>query len=255
MAARRRPRLPRARGPALRPLLPPNLLHSFGPLPLMVMLVLLLHLLGGAAGMALLGRAFGMRREAAAVAGVAWALSGFVASLWTNGLRLPAGAWIPWQGLAFVHLAGALSAGRPWRRAAAAAAAGSGRRAAGWRGLRRRHGHRPRPRVGRGLGAGSAGVPRPRPFLRGDSGGGSWRPRGSPSPRVSRSGWSASCRRRARWGAPSAAPGSQPITPSSVRCTRRGCSSSPSPAVSARPGSSARRRRGRARSSTGVRSA
>lgn len=102
---------------------PLNLLHSVGPLPVMLMLVLLLHLLGGAVGVALLGRAFGMRREAAAVAGLAWALSGFVASLWTNGLRLPAGAWIPWQGLAFVHLAGAVSGGRPWRRAAAAAGA------------------------------------------------------------------------------------------------------------------------------------
>lgn len=100
---------------------PPNLLHALGPLPQTVMLVMLLHLLAGAAGVALLGRAFGMRREAAGIAGVAWALSGFVASLWTNGLRLPAGAWIPWQGLAFVHLARVVCAGRPWRRAAAAA--------------------------------------------------------------------------------------------------------------------------------------
>lgn len=102
---------------------PPNLLHSVGPLPVMIMLVMLLHLLGGAVGVVLLGRAFGLRREAACVAGLAWALSGFVGSLWTNGLRLPAGAWIPWQGLAFVHLAREVSGGRPWRRAAAAAGA------------------------------------------------------------------------------------------------------------------------------------
>ena len=77
---------------------PPNLLHALGPLPQTVMLVMLLHLLAGAAGVALLGRAFGMRREAAGVAGVAWALSGFVASLWTNGLRLPRGPGSPGRG-------------------------------------------------------------------------------------------------------------------------------------------------------------
>jgi hypothetical protein len=102
---------------------PPNLLHLIGPLPLAVMLVMLLHLVGGAVGMALLGRAFGLRREATLVAGLAWALSGCVASLWTTGCLLTAAAWIPWQGLAFVHLASSAAMARPCRRAAAALAA------------------------------------------------------------------------------------------------------------------------------------
>jgi len=105
---------------------PPNLLHLIGPLPLAVMLVMLLHLVGGAVGMALLGRAFGLRREATLVAGLAWALSGYVASLWTNGCRLPTAAWIPWQALAFVNLAGCAATARPWRRAAAGLAAAIG---------------------------------------------------------------------------------------------------------------------------------
>jgi hypothetical protein len=105
---------------------PPNLLHLIGPLPLTVMLVMLLHLVGGAVGMALLGRSFGLRREATLVAGLAWALSGYVASLWTNGCRLPTAAFVPWQAFAFVHLAGCAATGRPWRRAAAGLAAAIG---------------------------------------------------------------------------------------------------------------------------------
>ena len=105
---------------------PLNLLHLVGPLPFSMMLVMLLHLVGGAVGMALLGRAFGLRREATLVAGLAWGLSGTVASLWTNGCRLPTAAWIPWLALAFVHLAGCTATARPWRRAAAAAAAAIG---------------------------------------------------------------------------------------------------------------------------------
>ncbi len=105
---------------------PPNLLHLVGPLPVAVMLVMLLHLLGGALGMALLGRSFGLRREATLVAGLSWALSGYVASLWTNGCRLPSAAWIPWLALAFVHLAGRVAIAQPWRRAAAGLAAAIG---------------------------------------------------------------------------------------------------------------------------------
>jgi hypothetical protein len=105
---------------------PLNLLHLVGPLPLAVMLVMLLHLVGGAWGMALLGRSFGLRREATLVAGLAWALSGIVASLWTNGCRLPTAAWIPWQALAFVCLARCVAMGQPWRRAAAGLAAAIG---------------------------------------------------------------------------------------------------------------------------------
>lgn len=105
---------------------PPNLLHLVGPLPVSVMLVMLLHLVGGAFGMALLGRSFGLRREATLVAGLAWALSGYVASLWTTGCLLTAATWIPWQAFAFVHLAGRVAMALPWRRAAAGLAAAIG---------------------------------------------------------------------------------------------------------------------------------
>ena len=105
---------------------PPNLLHLVGPLPVAVMLVMFLHLVGGALGMALLGRSFGLRREAALVAGLAWALSGCVASLWTTGCLLTAATWIPWQAFAFVHLAGSAATAQPWRRAAAGLAAAIG---------------------------------------------------------------------------------------------------------------------------------
>ena len=88
---------------------PVNLLHHIGPLPGMVMLVLFLHLGWGAAGMARVATAFGIARSPSFVAGVAWALSGYVASLWTNGARLPSAAWIPWQILAFINLAQAVA--------------------------------------------------------------------------------------------------------------------------------------------------
>jgi hypothetical protein len=91
---------------------PVNLLHLVGPLPFMVMLVALLHLWWGAFGMARLARAFQLGNHAGLVAGMAWALSGYVASLWTNGARLPSAAWIPWQVLLSVHLARAARARR-----------------------------------------------------------------------------------------------------------------------------------------------
>ena len=74
--------------PALRQEFPHVDLHLIGPLPLAVMLVMLLHLVGGAVGMALLGRAFGLRREATLVAGLAWALSGSFASTSRSIFRL-----------------------------------------------------------------------------------------------------------------------------------------------------------------------
>jgi len=90
---------------------PANLLHRLGPLPVMMMVVGLLHIAWGALGMVKLAQAFRIDGVPALVAGLAWALSGFVASLWTNGARLPSSAWIPWQVLAFVALARALPEG------------------------------------------------------------------------------------------------------------------------------------------------
>ncbi len=84
---------------------PVNLLHQIGPLPLVVMLVMFLHLVWGAVGMARVASAFHLAKLPAVAAGVAWALSGYVASLWTNGARLPSAAWISWQIWALVNLA------------------------------------------------------------------------------------------------------------------------------------------------------
>lgn len=86
----------------------PNLLHLVGPLPLMVMLSMLAHLIAGGLGVFCLGRALCLDRWPSAVAGLAWALSGHTTSLWTIGVLLPAAAWIPWFGVAFVDLARAV---------------------------------------------------------------------------------------------------------------------------------------------------
>ena len=98
---------------------PVNLLHHLGPLPFMLMMVMFLHLVWGALGMAGVARSFRLGRAAALTAGLAWALSGYVASLWTNGARLASAAWIPWQVLAFVGVASAAGKGRGSGRAAA----------------------------------------------------------------------------------------------------------------------------------------
>jgi hypothetical protein len=91
---------------------PVNLLHHLGPLPRMMMVVFMLHLAWGAVGMVKLARAFDLSPAPASVAGLSWTLSGYMASLWTNGARLPSACWMPWQALAFVALARALQEGR-----------------------------------------------------------------------------------------------------------------------------------------------
>ena len=101
---------------------PPNLLHLMGSLPVGMMLVILAHLVWGAVGMTALGRQFCLRKGAAVVAGLAWALSGYIFSLWTFGSILPAAAWMPWQACTFIHLVGRTRDGKPWMLAAAAAA-------------------------------------------------------------------------------------------------------------------------------------
>lgn len=98
---------------------PVNLLHLAGPLPTMVMVVMLLHLWWGAVGMARVARTFHVNDTACTVAGLAWALSGYVTSLWTNGARLPSAAWLPWQALTFIGLS---RAARERRRFSAALA-------------------------------------------------------------------------------------------------------------------------------------
>jgi hypothetical protein len=67
---------------------------------------LLLHLLIGGVGIMVLARALGVRSRAATlVAGIAWCLSGTCTGEFTAGLLLVAGAYLPWCGLGFIHLA------------------------------------------------------------------------------------------------------------------------------------------------------
>jgi hypothetical protein len=84
---------------------PVNLIYLAGRLPFTISVVCLLHLLWGAAGMVKAARAFHLAHVPALIAGLSWALSGYVASLWTNGARLPSAAWMSWQILAWVNLA------------------------------------------------------------------------------------------------------------------------------------------------------
>jgi hypothetical protein len=66
---------------------------------------LLLHLVIGAVGIMLLARALGARSLAATlIAGIAWCFSGLCTAEFTAGLRLVAGAYLPWCGLGFIHL-------------------------------------------------------------------------------------------------------------------------------------------------------
>ena len=67
---------------------------------------LLLHLVIGGVGIMILARALGVRSRAGTlVAGIAWCLSGTCTSEFTAGLLLVAGAFLPWCGLGFLHLA------------------------------------------------------------------------------------------------------------------------------------------------------
>lgn len=94
---------------------PGNLLVLVGASPRWLVMVMFLHLVWGALGMARATRCFRLGGTAGLTAGVAWALSGTIASLWTNGARLPSAAWMPWQIVAFLGVARAAKDGqRPW---------------------------------------------------------------------------------------------------------------------------------------------
>ena len=65
---------------------------------------LLLHLVSGGVGIMMLARALGARSLfATLVAGIAWSFSGTCTGEFTAGLRLVAGAYLPWCGLGFIH--------------------------------------------------------------------------------------------------------------------------------------------------------
>jgi hypothetical protein len=74
-----------------------------------------LHMAWGGFGVLCLARRFRATPVAAGVAALAWSLSGYMTAQWTAGLRLHAGAWIPWVALGHLALLSSLRAGgRRW---------------------------------------------------------------------------------------------------------------------------------------------
>jgi hypothetical protein len=74
------------------------------------------HLVWGGVGMFLLARRLVGSPVAACVAGLAWALAGYNTSQWTAGLRMDAGAWVPWAAVGHLALLDSLRpGGRGWR--------------------------------------------------------------------------------------------------------------------------------------------
>jgi hypothetical protein len=73
------------------------------------------HLVWGSAGVFWLARRFRATSVSAIIAALAWALSGYLTSQWTAGLRLHAAAWIPWTAVGQLALLDCLRAGgRRW---------------------------------------------------------------------------------------------------------------------------------------------
>ncbi len=70
-----------------------------------------LHMAMGGLGAFLLARRLRAAPLAATIAGLAWALSGYMTAQWTAGLRLHAGAWIPWIAVGHLSLLASLRAG------------------------------------------------------------------------------------------------------------------------------------------------
>ncbi len=90
---------------------PPNWLYLLGAPQSVVGLVnwqSFAHMVWGSAGVLLLARRLGAGHAAAVVTAVSWGLSGFTTSMWTAGLLLLAGAWVPWCAVGFVALARSL---------------------------------------------------------------------------------------------------------------------------------------------------
>ena len=93
---------------------PPNWLYLLVPeswVAAMVTWQSFLHVVWGSLGIWLLARALGASRVGACVAGIAWGLSGFTAAEWTAGVRVLAGAWVPWVALGGIALVRRMRAG------------------------------------------------------------------------------------------------------------------------------------------------
>ncbi len=105
---------------------PPHWLYLLVPAGWMASLMTWLdfaHLLWGGLGMFVLARRFAGTPRAACVASLAWALAGYNLSQWTSGLRMLAGAWLPWMAVGQFALWDSLRAGGlAWRRGVVKAA-------------------------------------------------------------------------------------------------------------------------------------
>jgi hypothetical protein len=106
---------------------PPNWLLVLVPSPWLanaLSVLDFLHMAWGGLGLYVLARRLRAVPLAAAVAGLAWSLSGYMTAQWTAGLRLHAGAWIPWIAVGHLALRSALrSGGRRWMTGLVKAAA------------------------------------------------------------------------------------------------------------------------------------
>jgi hypothetical protein len=86
---------------------PPNWLFALGDARTVARMVTwqsFAHLVWGSAGISLLATRVGAGRAGAVVAGLTWGLSGYTTAMWTAGLLLPAGAWVPWCAVGFLAL-------------------------------------------------------------------------------------------------------------------------------------------------------
>jgi Predicted membrane protein len=94
---------------------PPNWLTLLAPPAWVASLLTWLdfaHLVWGGVGMFLLARRLVRSPVAACVAALAWSLAGYNTSQWTAGLRMVAGAWVPWAAVGHLALLDSLRSGR-----------------------------------------------------------------------------------------------------------------------------------------------
>ena len=87
---------------------PPNWLYLLVPRGLVASMLgwqSFAHVVWGSAGVLVLARQLRLAPAAAAVAAVAWGLSGYTSSAWNAGLLVLSGAWVPWCAVGFVRLA------------------------------------------------------------------------------------------------------------------------------------------------------
>jgi hypothetical protein len=96
---------------------PPNWLFALVPATWIASLATwfqLAHLMWGATAIFWLARRLKLGAWPAAVAGLAWALSGYITSQWSVGIMVIAHSWVPWAAVGQVALLDDVRAGR-WR--------------------------------------------------------------------------------------------------------------------------------------------